>query len=493
MSEFSYSRAKVPTSTSDFNPAHQLPGQRPFALQQKPSVPQRPATQEEIVRMKRLDAAVMRTPPLQAKQAIGAYKQEVSSPQVSSVTPHSLQGNPLIQRTIGAELEVVAGGLLYEPQQFQLNQGDVIGYVQHNSGSGKTTEIHAEQPNNKEGTVTLEYATGKYTDIAAENLSHLAQDVQELNQITGQIQNNQNLNNWFTKGFQPHLQATSANVQINVSPFQQSSLNLVKHTAQGATLKPSEDGSTRTQHENTIPDTEGHRIITTQLNNILRNMIRSTYTSLNPDNYGTFVDAILPPLVMHITGLISLSYRNMVGTIGSTQRNTFQVLPRYDLMQLINPKATQLAATDNHVSRQNINALVHGSMAIVEDTIKLAVIQSINNNKQAQTDIEDFQLDENTVAADVSRETTTNMQNILSGQALLVASRLPGGQQAQEPPAILPRTTTTKIPIGPESPEGGYEIRQPFAENVPIAEWSEAMRAYERSLLHSGVRYLNGH
>ncbi|NER82651.1 MAG: hypothetical protein F6K42_24450, partial [Leptolyngbya sp. SIO1D8] len=105
MSEFSYSRPKVPSSTSDFYPAHQLPGQRPFVLPPKPNVPQRPATPEELARMKRIDAAVMRTPLLQPKRAIGAsddpHEQEtdqevIPSPQVQQSSAQTT-GNVLIQ------------------------------------------------------------------------------------------------------------------------------------------------------------------------------------------------------------------------------------------------------------------------------------------------------------------------------------------------------------------------------------------------------------
>ncbi|MEM0978867.1 MAG: hypothetical protein AAGH78_01200 [Cyanobacteria bacterium P01_H01_bin.58] len=75
MSEFSSAHTKVSTPDSDFTPAsHQLPGQRAFVLPPKSTILQRSPTQLDLVRMQQLDAAVMKTLPLQAKQTIETAK-----------------------------------------------------------------------------------------------------------------------------------------------------------------------------------------------------------------------------------------------------------------------------------------------------------------------------------------------------------------------------------------------------------------------------------
>lgn len=69
MSDASYSRIQIPDTTNDFNPGHRLPGQA-FGLQEKPQIPTSPPSAQDIVRMKQLDAGVMRTLAAQANLAI---------------------------------------------------------------------------------------------------------------------------------------------------------------------------------------------------------------------------------------------------------------------------------------------------------------------------------------------------------------------------------------------------------------------------------------
>ncbi|NER78826.1 MAG: hypothetical protein F6K42_04460, partial [Leptolyngbya sp. SIO1D8] len=100
MSEFSYDRAKSPF-TNDFHPGHQLPT-RPFAVQRQPQTDRQANASQDITRMQRLDAGVMRSLNLQAKLEIGApgdkYEQEadtVAAQVVDRIHSPQMQQKPI--------------------------------------------------------------------------------------------------------------------------------------------------------------------------------------------------------------------------------------------------------------------------------------------------------------------------------------------------------------------------------------------------------------
>ena len=64
---FTFDSTKKPVAPQAASPSHQLPGQRPFEVQQKAEAPKEPITPVQREQMARLDAGVMRTLPLQTK------------------------------------------------------------------------------------------------------------------------------------------------------------------------------------------------------------------------------------------------------------------------------------------------------------------------------------------------------------------------------------------------------------------------------------------
>ena len=83
---FTFDSTKKPVASHDVIPKHRLPGQRPFVVQPQVQESQGPTTAVQRERMARLDAGVMRSLNLQAKQAV-----ERGSSSPSKVEPVTTQ------------------------------------------------------------------------------------------------------------------------------------------------------------------------------------------------------------------------------------------------------------------------------------------------------------------------------------------------------------------------------------------------------------------
>jgi hypothetical protein len=90
-------------------------------------------------------------------------------------------------------------------------------------------------------------------------------------------------------------------------------------------------------------------------------------------------------------------------------------------------------------------------------------------------------------AIDLRAEAYTEMLAVLSGKKILVKNRKVKTPQA---PSILSRTDSSLLPVSEdEGPAGVFEIRNPFTHMIPVADWGQAIGAYEKMLTDKGVRY----
>ena len=93
-------RTKAPNQATDFNPGNQLPG-RPVIVQQQSQKPKQSPSPEQIVRMKQLDAGVMRTLNLQAQRAIST-SENFHSPATDQTAIQETKSKPVAATVPGA-------------------------------------------------------------------------------------------------------------------------------------------------------------------------------------------------------------------------------------------------------------------------------------------------------------------------------------------------------------------------------------------------------
>jgi len=413
---------------------------------------------------------------------------EIAHPNTPPAAPdraERMDSNVAIQRTIGAELEVEVGGLEYDTDDFTLSQGEVIGQVIHET-SGLTTEIHAEQPKNdtNPGAVTLEYASGKYRNKAAENTSAMAADAAELAGISKIIAGGNT--QWLRPGLTPsNMNPTEANIQINVSPVSGTSTQLGSFVAGGATLT----GKGRSAADNMVPDEEGYHEIYEGLAAAMESLLASH--GEEGLQARQFYQAMLTPLAMHISGLLSFYFRTSTGTLTSTPKNAFQAMPRYDLTKLIDSELRKLYEDSYSSKIQQYGKGLAAWIRVIRGNIQIAFEGTMDRDPDQEIGMLDPDPQE---MARIPEKTAASMTALIWGGAILVGSRPPAGQEPGIEPRPILDTTSSKIPISPdESPEGAYEIRKPFIQNVPINGWAAALNAYELQLYKAGVRYLDDH
>lgn len=296
----------------------------------------------------------------------------------------------VVQRKIGAEIEVLRGQLRYEDKNNETDgkQGTVVGSI---TAGGGQSEIHLEGPGNQgAGIATLEFATGVFDQdqkASAEHPSKLAKHVGALGRaIADKKGTNLKLSALpgvtlsgpgarVNAGEGPDLQLASnpgGSIQINISPKKKTAIKLYNFT----------DG-----HYNVESTPEATKVIPKASELLPDDHTKGFAQGLYQRTVANFEEAIGNPAPM--PSFLRLAIRALMGVprvlyhhmlmesseflSGTSEKNIFELMPRSSLLSL------WYQATSDKTVYQWICKGAKMPGKPVELTLERALVQALNS------------------------------------------------------------------------------------------------------------------
>ncbi|MCG8419347.1 MAG: DUF4157 domain-containing protein [Proteobacteria bacterium] len=453
--------------------------------------------------------------------------------------PIQTSGQDIVQRKIGAEIEVV-GAVLEYPDGTPVTQGEKVGAIV----PGIETEIHLEGPEREYA--TFEFATGLHGQYPPDNPLSLAFQVGYLATWveTGKRKGTQLLKDRALVA----LESKWAKINHNNGPALH-----VDRDAQGAfqiNVSPSKESAGNFQNLfndiHTFAYSNG--VLTAQaraVNNCLRDA--KTFAFELYDNIVARIEQVLdkeelPSLLKStlkaLTNVPRVSYfkylRSLEGFTsaahGIIDKNILEVLPRANIQELwaktiADPAVTELGANWavllpevlDHALGQTAFPTLRQVEAINPDLdqneqLEIARLMQqgddlLQRYRSAPTDELEEQLQQHNLeirmkrllgdvvesdsaedAVSLRKTALTDMLDVVAGGKILVKDR--AKKRLAQPMPILTDTDSSLLPVNREQGEAGvFEIRNPFSQKVPTEDWAGAVAAYEDMLYQKGVRY----
>jgi|GEM_PF-2901591 len=455
----------------------------------------------------------------------------------------TLPGGQVIQRKIGAEIEV-KGQLTYtSPENFA--QGTSVAVMQVN---GQPTEIHLEHPkklDDTNGVATLEFATGKYNQPDVALNSPLAEGAREISNAAGALTLGQTVPLTNIQGIvltedgvkmnegagpQVTINQKMGSFQVNVSPTKESAINL--HEYLDVNQGVSQNSESHQYYVDKRRDVQPRDMAVLFTNEVYKMIVEIIERSVKaPTSMPPYLKAAIRTMADIATvhfGRIEESF-GIDGVDTTLEKNRFPANTRTDIEALWRQtlKDETVAAW---ISGKNMDQELFGGFRealpqalkgklrrekridTYSDEVRAAELEkqqnilmrkfmSDMNNKVLEGEL--VEIGKQLAALKVTdvkvtdksdemiKETLLSLDGLLSRQLLLVAPRKKEDER-RNTPALLPkeRTDTTYVDIDEEAPAGVKEVREPFRfGDLSFGAWKDAIIFYEAELKKAGVRY----
>ncbi|WP_217602577.1 hypothetical protein [Chitinophaga sp. GbtcB8] len=456
----------------------------------------------------------------------------------------TLPAGPVVQRKIGAEIEV-KGQLTYtSPENFA--QGTSVATMMVN---GQPTEIHLEHPkklDDTNGIATLEFATGKYNQPDVALNSALAEGTREISSAAGALTQGQTVPLTSMQGIaltadglkmnegagpQVIINQKTGSFQVNVSPTKESAIDLHEYLDMNQGVSQSiVDNSYKVDKRPSAQPRDMAVLFTNEVYKIIVDIIEKSVEATTPmPPYLKAAIRTMADIATVYWGRIEESL-NPEGIDTNIEKNRFPVNTRTDIEALwretLKDPTVSAWINGRNMDKELLSGFEQALPEMLKEKYALRREKEVTgysnevrakelegeqklylrlfmlnqteelNRKLTEIAIElkslmvtDVQVTDK--GDEMIGQTMNALNAVLKRNLLLLAPRKKDDPR-REIPAILPkeRTDTTYVDIDEEAPAGVKEVRDPFRfGDLSFGAWKDAVIFYEAELAKAGVKY----
>jgi len=411
---------------------------------------------------------------IEKKQKSGSHRTEI--------------GKAVVQRAIGAEIEMKEIKFTASDQSERFSSGTVIGAVNLNNIKGEV------QTEGKPADYTVEVATGKY-DRGPKEVSGLVKGVGELEDA---IKNS-------LPDFPKNLvtQVKKGEFKISKPPLQMEQNNSPKITGHiQITISPNTIYSARELYRTNIPPIKTNSDIILAVRNYVEMLYQFSRLDIVYGDQGWNYSSDIGWLYPAIDAIVRVPYNEQL-TTGKVQKNIFDLLPKYEVQPGLEELTNKFSITREKLEKivtHHIDTISNSwipeygedqlAQAILNkksrkgNSNQLKFIKLTDSNRPSKEEIEKEKAERREIRKSCMKQAATKL---FTGKAEILKAKGEGAISFEKL-LLTSNEMTRKINLQ-EAVAGAYEFRNPFSKSLTLGEWRTNVEKFELDLIKRGVEY----